>query len=271
MENESIHGFNHELRLERASHHLQRFENAVGRWLEEEPYRIVSEPQREQRQRILRVEILNSPPPELGLLIGDCLHNLRSALDNLAYDLARAHRGDPLSRSLARDSQFPVFKDRDQFLSRGMNQIRGIAPAAQTIIEGLQPYQRGDEFAYDRLWWLRELSNSDKHRLLQPTLLYPTGVGMFVSETVDVFDVRVAWGPVEDGAVIARAPYYDAAGAEIDTQPHIVLSVGLEQSSPIPTLPDDIIFTTPSVQILQWIHRHIVTNVISPLDQFLHR
>jgi hypothetical protein len=271
MENESDHMFNHDLRLRRASYHLQRFENEVRQWMDEGPYQIVSEPQPEQRQKVFRVEILSSPPPELGLLIGDYLHNLRSALDNLAYDLARAHRGGPLSRSVAKDSQFPIFKDRDQFMSRGMNQIRGVAPEAQKIIEELQPYQRGNEFAYDRLWWLRELSNNDKHRLLQPMLLYPTGVGMAVSKAFDVFDVQVEFGPVEHGAVIARAPYSDAVGAEIDVPPHIVLSVGLEQGSPIPTLPDDIIFITPVVQILRWIHRDIATKVVPPLNQFLRR
>jgi hypothetical protein len=271
MENEHNHMYNHERRLERAAYHLQRFENEVKQWIDREPYRIVPESQPEQRQTIFRVEILRSPPPELSLLIGDCLHNLRSALDNLAYDLARAYQGDPLSHSVAKASQFPIFKSKDQFLSRGMTQIRGVAPAAQKIIEEVQPYQRGDEYTYDRLWWLRELSNNDKHRLLQPTLLYPTGVGMFVSENVDIFDVKVVFGPVRHGAIIARAPYSEAVGEEIDTQPHIVLSVGLEQGSPIPTLPDDIIAITPVAQILRWIHHNITTKVVSPLNQFLRR
>ena len=56
-----------------------------------------------------------------------------------------------MSRSIAKVSQFPIFKDCDQFTGKGIDQIRGIHPDAKAVIKRLQPYHRGEKFAYHRL------------------------------------------------------------------------------------------------------------------------
>lgn len=248
---------------------MQRLEREGRRWLKPHPYRVYSELDAEGRNKLIKVEILRDPPAELGLIIGDCLHNLRSALDNLAYDLARSHRGVPLSKSVARESQFPIFKDCDQFLDKGMDQIRGIAPVCKTIIKGLQPYYRGEKFAYHRLWMLRELSNSDKHRVLHPTLLLPQAASMFVGDS-DISDIRFNWGTIEeDGAVIAWYPYSGEANPEMNMHPHFTFGVGFRQGMPLPILPPDILNTMSAVNVLWWIHNYVVRQVVSPLRLFL--
>ena len=261
---------NHDLRLERAWEYLQRLEAECRGWLKPRPYRVYGELDPERRNKLIKVEIFRAPPPELGLLIGDCLHNMRSALDNLVYDLAIAHRGFPLSKSIAKGSQFPIFKDRDQFMGKGMNQIRGIHPDAKAIIESLQPYHRGEKFAFHRLWMLRELSNADKHRLLHPTLLQPSAMAYFADE-LDVFDITWTLGPVENGAEIARYPYSGEVGAEMDVKANFTFRIGFRQGSPLPILPDSILNTIDVATVLQWIHDNITKGFLPPLAPYLTR
>jgi hypothetical protein len=59
-------------------------------------HRYVAELDPQSGKKHVRVKVLNPPPVALRLLIGDCLHNLRSALDNLAYELAVEHQRGPL-------------------------------------------------------------------------------------------------------------------------------------------------------------------------------
>ena len=49
---------------------------------------------------------------------------------------------------------------------RGSYQIRGLLPDAQTVIEGLQPYNNADP-EHTVLWSLQEAWNKDKHRIIQ--------------------------------------------------------------------------------------------------------
>jgi len=92
---------NHELRLERTLHHLQDLEAEDRRWREGHPYNIAYEPDPQTGEKFIRVEVLEQPPASIRLIIGDCVHNLSSALDNLAYALAEAYSGSPLPAQVA--------------------------------------------------------------------------------------------------------------------------------------------------------------------------
>ena len=85
--------FHYERRLGRAIYHLECLETEIDLWLEERPYRTWTEPDIDSTKELLWAEILKPPPAaKLSLIIGDCLHNLRSALDNLAFELAIAYK-----------------------------------------------------------------------------------------------------------------------------------------------------------------------------------
>ncbi len=112
-----------------------------------------------------------NPPvldPDTELILGDCVHNLRSALDHLAYQLVVLNKRTPDRRS-----NFPIFdhphrKRRKCWLRRVPLLVPGISPQANQIIENIQPYQKGD--IGHRLAELRELDNIDKHRHLLITV-----------------------------------------------------------------------------------------------------
>ena len=157
---------NHQLKLDWASHHLACLDAKVREWTERKPHHYVTNIDRKSDKKLVRIRLLNPPPAEFRLIIGDCLHNLRSALDSLVYELALAHNGiDPLPEDRAKGLEFPIFGNRMMDAQECRKKIGCIHPDAQAAIKGLQPYNKGNEFASDPLWKLHRLSNVDKHRV----------------------------------------------------------------------------------------------------------
>jgi hypothetical protein len=96
----------------------------------------------------------------LPMVIGDVIHNLRSALDHLVWDLIRVStkknpRGKP---------QFPICTDPTDFACCSRTMLRGVLPEYRTVIEEAQPYYGGKAPDESPLRWLNILSNIDKHR-----------------------------------------------------------------------------------------------------------
>jgi hypothetical protein len=106
------------------------------------------------------------PRTQWSLSIGDCVHNLRSALDHLAYQLVRANNGTPTIAT-----QFPLHKSRTRMNpSTGLIEPRpyevsgGVHPAALALIQGMQPYEPPSQAK--TLGRLHDLDVIDKHRHL---------------------------------------------------------------------------------------------------------
>lgn len=191
------------LKLERAQEHLVALDNEVTSWLEGEPYSISRERGAEGMEYVFRVNVRQTPPLAWSTIIGDCLQNMRSALDHLVWQLALSHTGSSLPANIAGNSGFPIFRDRSDFASKSPRMIRGISPHAQTIIEQLQPYHDASP-QWDNLWILTYLARVDRHRVLHPV----GAVSTMTSWTVYPADAaglpELEFGPFEDGAVVAR-------------------------------------------------------------------
>ena len=64
-------------------------DGAIERFVQSDFYKTF--PELDYKRRLVaRLKNVNQPPPELSVLIGDTVHNLRSALDLLAYAMADA-------------------------------------------------------------------------------------------------------------------------------------------------------------------------------------
>lgn len=173
-----------ELKMHRAHTHLQDLKAKRDTWLDAALKTVHEEP---DPQRPNHYACYVTPPipdhPGLSLLAGDCLQCLRSALDHLAFELAASFTV-PMADEIEKTSEWPIFGDQDgrgkaRFHERrskgklsgqptpnsGLAKIRGIDPKAQTVIEGLQPYNRGN-FEEDPLWLLNALNVIDKHRTI---------------------------------------------------------------------------------------------------------
>jgi len=138
---------------------------------------------------IYRIKI-DGPPPSLdwGVYIGEITHNLRSALNYLVYQLALLNGSNKLT-SVAQDKrlQFPIFLKSKEFRAKGKNMIKLLRPEHKARIERLQPYKRSDGMLLKSvnlaewcgrnspLFWLEEINNADKHRIIQVTGVKPGG------------------------------------------------------------------------------------------------
>jgi hypothetical protein len=89
---------------------------------------------------------------------GDTVHNLRSALDYLAYQLVIVGSG----REPTRRVEFPIAKDSATYEAEKAKKVEGMGELAIRQIDGLRPYKGGNH----ALWRIHELDNIDKHRSL---------------------------------------------------------------------------------------------------------
>jgi hypothetical protein len=89
---------------------------------------------------------------------GDIVHNLRSALDHLAYQLVVVGSEKEPSRRV----EFPIAKDFATYEAEKTKKVQGMRPIAIKAIDNVKPYKGGNE----PLWRIHELDNIDKHRTL---------------------------------------------------------------------------------------------------------
>jgi len=105
--------------------------------------------------------------PKLGLMLGDCLHNFRATLDNLAFTIATENNPAGLTSKERKAVTFPIADQRSDFLDAcGKGAIAKMPPRARAGIQRLQPYHYGEDAKRHPLSVLRQLTDMDKHRFI---------------------------------------------------------------------------------------------------------
>jgi hypothetical protein len=163
---------------------------------------------------------------------------MRATLDNLAFQLAIAHIGWPLSDEVSRRSEFPIFEDPAEFARRRKGKIGATHPDAQAVIESLQPYHGGDPASGTEqrlrhlLRRIHALEIQDKHR--SPHLLWQTFAGMSTSmfDHSNIADWRLNFGPLEENAVVSEL-VFRSSNPGVEVNPYTWADVGFE---PLPGL-----------------------------------
>lgn len=116
---------------------------------------------------IERFQIREPPPLRWGVMLGECVHNLRSALDHLVCQLTLLDGG---TMDDCAQAQFPIAsKSEAQFEQMADARIPGLSKWHRAMVKRAQPYRAGDLAWKHPLAILAELSNADKHRLINPT------------------------------------------------------------------------------------------------------
>jgi hypothetical protein len=187
------------LKARRACEQYDGFKELVRAWLESQPY--VVEPQfNPEANELLGIIRMREPhPPIWMILLGEFIHNLRSALDHLVWQLVILETGNPPKTKV----QFPIFLTEDLYnRSRGGGDfcLNGVGSAGKTFVKSLQPFSTR-EGTTSPLWHLHELSNWDKHRLIYLTQAFARDpkAGAKVEH---VFGVKIpVSGPFQDGAM----------------------------------------------------------------------
>ncbi len=110
-------------------------------------------------------------PPDISVLVGEILYQLRSTLDHLAFHLVKLNPSGTILPSEWEDCcQFPLWLDlkigQATPLPLGcFKDLPGISEKAHAFIESVQPYYGVGKVNND-LRFLKELCNRDKHRHL---------------------------------------------------------------------------------------------------------
>jgi hypothetical protein len=219
-------------KLTRAQEHADALHAQVEAYFEQvpKPYETRMDLDQETGEFAMWITVREEPNPHWGVVIGDFLHNVRSALDHLMAALVTAE-GNPVTHR----TQFPIFTERMAFEARAAPMMDGASAAARAVIEELQPFQvsHPDEHPLEIL---RRLSNTDKHRLLfavialpkevESTITKAVGTQVEIHETVDA-------APLEGETLVMRGRVVPGADFEaLRMSSQLIGSVVLSDGTP---------------------------------------
>lgn len=247
-----------QLKIDRALEKFDALKKAVEPFRTGEAYELVRHPHQPMPDgsghTALRFSLVAKKdiPVFLGVGIGEILHDLRSALDHIVYELARKH-SDSIGTSFDGDStQFPIFlNDTKTTLPNGKtlggfsDKVKGqdgpkgllsVHPDVRAHIKSLQPFSTG-EGTNSPLWHLHELNNWDKHRTIYTTHLLKVSASVEATGAIGVMIGRN--GPFQHdtflgGVILAPRPGvpFDAWAHEVDVKFDFTAYVAFQQPTP---------------------------------------
>lgn len=260
------------LKLNRAQEHFDALHAAIDAVVAASPDELITKLDSQANEHVFGINGGLDPLPSVfPLIIGDCLHNLRSSLDYLVYELSGRPAGEP-SRQTAFpicDSPHAYFGTRGNPNRAASRKVSQVDSAAAAAIERLQPYNREDGNPHgDPLWLLSELSNEDKHRTLPVVRAYLLSMGAIDYVTQDdkfLFRREVPERTVafEDSTDLFRLPIPPdiVAGYKMNVDTYVSFDVAFG---------DTIVSRGENVYgVLCLILRHIEDVVIPRLEPFI--
>jgi hypothetical protein len=144
------------LKIDRADEHLETT-LAILRGIAYGECKIVPEINKKLNCGVQRIS-LPKPPDSLSTVVGDFLFNIRSALDQLLWQLVLVNDCTP-----GKSNMFIIAETAESFAKQVKSgRLNGTSAQVKTLIEGLQPYHRGN--GNESLITLARLHNTDKHQ-----------------------------------------------------------------------------------------------------------
>ena len=226
----------------RARHHLEKLKLKTRSFAEANPPRYAVQVDDEGIGHARFTDVPAIPVP-LSLIMGDAIHNTRSALDHVVYQLA-VHNGGS-----GETNAFPIFEEPRKYAENEKRLLADVIPDHRTRIERMQPYNivysispRGIPVEFQRNFWLMaiaRLDNLDKHRVLLASR------GTMPSRSPRFSGVRFAkgrwagegaWISVEEGAELFTIdeiePIGDPSEVKMDPEPTFTIRFGEGEFTP---------------------------------------
>lgn len=147
------------LKLRRARVHANELHREIEEFLSKSPYKLVVDDSKEQK--VLRVEQTINTPSIIPLLLGDFVHNCRSALDHLATDLVLANHGG------ISGLYFPTGINQEKYHESLCGPIRKAGDQVVAKLKEAEIYRGG---MGSSIRGLHELDIADKHKMLIPSV-----------------------------------------------------------------------------------------------------
>jgi hypothetical protein len=162
------------LKIERAKRHLLEVERACREMPMRQALELMTGVD-SQTGKFKAIYMAHSDMPmQFAPIVGDAVHNLRSAFDYIAVGLTLP----PIGTGDLKDSYFPTGKDRQAFIEardgvpagrgkrKNVGKMEGAPADALRMVEELEPYDGGKY----SIRALHDLDIIDKHKLLIPAL-----------------------------------------------------------------------------------------------------
>jgi hypothetical protein len=169
-------------KVKRASSQIVALDNAMQEFFKKNRYGVIlSEFNRKKGYQYVRIKDAPILPDEWGVIVGEIVHNLRSALDLLVWQL-RSNESDSDT-----DTQFPIcnrykivipkkgissfWVKRKEKGSRKKkwvvnSYVKNVDRKFLKRLQSFQPYKRVNRGKHNPLILLQHLNNTDKHRII---------------------------------------------------------------------------------------------------------
>ncbi len=150
------------LKVKRANKHISDLHEMLSEFAKSDFYKLTSETNVQRGINFLRFDIDKSgfPLEDAALIMGDALHNMRSSLDLLYYQIVL----NPTNWT-----RFPIFASRDELINKlnsAVKQKQITVSIQNYIFDNIKPYKGGNPF----LWGLHDLNITDKHQIIIPVI-----------------------------------------------------------------------------------------------------
>lgn len=183
-------------KIERARKHITKLDALLDAFHKSHPYRLVHDKNAETGKIDFRVKFTREIPRDVPVVVGDAVHNLRSALDHFAY---AAVPGATFKTEFPiwRPPRSPKVVDIENLVA---DKLRGASPALIEAVNTLQPHEGGNG---EWVWALDRLDVIDKHRLL-----LTIRTGQSVNALIPHPGLKAALAQLGPGAVEAMRSLY---------------------------------------------------------------
>jgi hypothetical protein len=181
-------------KIRRARSHIGDINRQVADFYKTEPWSVEAESGRVPNESAYRLRVHKSIPADLLAAVGDVVHNMRSALDCVAYELARHHVGAQMTPEQEALTEFPITENAEIFGSwfnttrKGYRRSELYGDQERAALRCVQPFwfseeaaehgvdaasMQANEWKANAIRRLHLVSNIDKHRRLPLLTWFP--------------------------------------------------------------------------------------------------
>lgn len=147
------------LKIERAKHHINDLDVEIKTFLARNPFVLMTRVEKKPARKIAFIKNKIPIPPAISLITGDAVHNLKSALDMLAWAMVGDKAKNP-TRVL-----FPFADTREGLVgSIGNREMHLAGEDVVAVVKKFEPHGGGNELLYG----IQILDTADKHHFIIP-------------------------------------------------------------------------------------------------------
>jgi hypothetical protein len=158
-------------KLDRADEHLDALHADLAAFVDRRPYDFPELRNPDTGLTTIKIVERETPPIRFAVMFGDVIHNLRSALDHLAWQLVLANGSNPTGIG------FPIFTSEKEFESwKWPAKLQRMCAADAALVKELQPFDGRVGPHFEALAWVNSQSKIDKHQLVRPVFFAVTNI-----------------------------------------------------------------------------------------------